>query len=1674
MNRVQDYYIPTQPHITLSPAAYTNGNVSVVIDGSIDNETAVKKYQYMLSGATSTGWTDYTGSLVLSNSGVTQITARALDYNDNTSPVSTANAYIDKTAPNAPSIAVDRSGWYSGNKVITIAHGQDSLSGVQKSQYQINGGGWIDYTGPFTVSERLTVGARTLDQVGNISSVTTLDTLIDKMAPAAPSISVDRNGWYSGNKVITITHGQDAVSGVQKSQYQLNGGSWTDYTGPFSVGERVTVGARTLDQAGNASPVSTLDTLIDKTAPGAPSVSADRSGWYSGNKVIMISHGQDNLSGVQKSQYQLNGGSWQDYTAPFTVSDRLTVGARTLDQAGNTSPVTTLDTLIDKASPSAPTITVDRSGWYNENKVITIAHGQDTVSGVQKSEYQINGGNWSEYKGPFTVSERVIVGARTLDQAGNASPVTTLDALIDKSAPEPPQISISGGSSWQSGTKTVTITDGNDQGGSGARETEYRINDGDWTKYTGPFVVKEEEQTIYARTWDNAENVSSEASAESNIDKTAPTTPIIHMNPDGDTSENIEISITPGSDTLSGVKITEYKVGAATGWQKYTGPFVVSEEGEHQVFSRSTDNAGNISTIVNGTAVIDRTPPTPPIISLSTDDYTAGDVQFTISGSADARAFGYEYKIGNGSYTSGDQGEVSEDGLTVITARAVDAAGNISDETSTTVRIDKKDPVIHMSPSQREWSADSITATIQYQDDGSGINPDRRYYKVTSTPDEPNSWELANSNSFQVNIMEEGTWYIHAKVEDYVGNSEVINSSALRLQLPPEVPELSVQSVGLQEAALQWTLPGGNTYIDGYEYTLRNLTNGKTMNVTYPGDRVIDHSLSPGTNYEYELTVRNHVGEAVSHSVRLLTLPAAPASLALHPVDRDAGQLTASFDPVQSADSYRIVAYEMPQQQEVYNQTVTDSVYQSVLNLQPGTVYNVAVSAINATGEGPAMIQSILSLPDTPNGFKSVSIGENRVDLTWHSVTTATYYTLDRDGMSVTESVYEDYYSDTGLSAGIRYDYRLAAINSTGPGAYSHLDVLTLPGVVNGLTVIEARRNEMDIAWNRVRGASGYNIFVNGVDEHRVGADVLKTAITDLPAGSPAKITIQAFNSSGMGVTNDVYGLTLPEQPGEVTVSDIQEQSAVLSWTPIHGATKYNIDIDGRNYTTADTQLRVAGLSAGTNYAFTLTAGNTSGYGDRRNGELLTLPGQVVGFTAQQPKDRSFMLSWEPVKSATNYIVYQGKDEIGTTSEASIQVQDLQPGQDYAYQVIAVNGTGKGAPGTFHWRTYPSSIQQGDAWITEVTSNSAAAEWLEVPGADYYRVYLDGELLGDTTALRFNFTGFESSELHTAVIEPVNSSGASSRFELPFETLPDSEFTAEAEPTSSTSITVTVGNTKPNDTIVIAHKGEVIYKGKNPVFVWEHLKSGTEYEIEVWTENRNGDKSESQIITERTYSSSKPSVPPAIDNVIDVPAVTPPADVPTSAPVVDQPVDNGSGKPKFTDIDRSFNKGKIQALADDGILKGTSDTTFEPFREVTRAEFASMMVRALQLPTEPDTALTFEDIQADGWYIPELQTAIKHVVARGFSESVFAPDMRISREQASKMVGNVARTIQETDNFGGFYTDESGIAEWAKTEVLGLTKESLLQGYPDGSFRPKQSVTRQEAAEMIFNLLNKH
>jgi hypothetical protein len=1691
---IVDKTAPGAPALLINNPTYSNADKVVTIQHGADSGgSGVLKSQYRI-GANGV-WTDYVSAINVTQEGV-NIYARTLDNAGNIGAVSELDPKIDKTVPTAPTITTDKAGKSNTNVTVTITPGTDAKSGVARTEYALSGAtvsDWKTYSAPFQVTNegQTIISARTVDNAGNFSSAKTAVIHIDKTGPAKPTIVPSKT---LSNAAIPVEIVPASDSDLSGTEFKLDGAviqNWQTYSGRFSVpaveGE-TTITARSIDTVGNLSAESTAKVLMDMTKPTSPLISLNPSGKVTSDVTANITPGTDALSGVKITEYALSGAvntDWKEAAAPFTISTEgnTVVRARTIDKAGNISEVTEETVWIDRTSPGLPEIHPSKTVSNRDIRVIIEPPADQDVSLTEyKLEGTLNQG-WQPYNSEFMIPAdmegETVITARSTDDVGNVGKETSVTVLIDTTSPTAPVIEVNKASP-SSEDVSVHIRPGTDTE-SGMHRTEYILSGATQFKWpadaTDDFIISAEGTTVItARSYDQAGNVSDEAIYELTIDKTKP---VATVTADAEYAQEAIQADFQFADALSGVNKRYFQISDSPDtpqtWIPVDGDTqtTITDEGIWYVHARAVDKAGNVADADPLRVVVDRTSPSAPVITTTEDGFTSGNVDFTVDGSADLLSpFYYEYQIGTGAFKKGNSGSITENGTVVISARAIDAAGNVSAITSKTVYIDKQGPAIDISPDGRNWSDDDIQASISFTDEGSGVK--ERYYKITNSLNDPDTWDIAADNRVEVTIQDEGAWYIHAKAVDQVGNEEITVSKPLHLQKEPEAPSLSLQSVKQDEAVLEWSLPSGSAYTDGYKYTLYNRSTGQRVMADYPENVLTVTGLLPGTRYPFELEVSNHVGKATSSVIEVLTLPPAPQHMVVSPVEYDSSQMLVSAEPVQSATAYRLRAVQANTMQEVFNETVTTSVYAPVLNLQSGTFYDISISAINESGEGPATHQSIMSLPASP-GFTYVQVGERDIDLQWDSVTSATYYELERDGITVHDDVYNAFH-DVGLNSGTEYSYRLTATNESGSGDETRLDLITLPGKTENFRSLDAGEDWIRLGWRPVRGAAGYWFSLDGGSPIQLEAAQNEITIRDLPAGQSAQFTIQPYNRSGLGASEATYALTLPSQVDELRFTEIGEKSVKVSWDAVPGATKYQVSMAGQITTVSDTFAVFTGLEGGTVYKASVVSGNASGFGQEVSATVLTLPSAPQGLKSMNERDKSFTLTWTPLKSAASYRVEQeGIGELGIVTSPAINVSSLLPGILYHFRVFAMNENGEGNYSRFTYRTLPSDMQEGSLKISEITSSSAQVTWKAVDGADFYRVYLDRQVIGETTGLVNDLNTLNSSQKYAVSVEPINSSGTGGMLSVVFETKPSGDFTLSSEHTTD-SVTLYFEGVQPNDTVVVSLAGKEVYRGKVSQFTKNELTPGTGYRFTVWTENNGGDKSEMKVLIVRT--DTKPSkgtgggggAGGGPTTVIGEPTVPVQEPVEPQIPVNDTKFEEKDTDGKtFVDINKTFSRDKITYLAAKGIVEGTTERTFEPNREVTRAEFTAMMVRALELPEASETKLTFKDIDSQGWYISELQTAITHVIARGFNADVFAPNAVINREQASKMVGNAVNNTPK-GTIEGLYSDENEISEWAKTEVLGLTQESLLQGYPDGSFRPKQNMTRAETAEMIFNM----
>jgi len=289
---------------------------------------------------------------------------------------------------------VGNNSWYTSGVTVTLT-AYDPGSGVNFTNYQINSGGWLNYTGAFLLSGQgsYTIEFYSVDNASNVEATHSISFDIDTVAPTTAHGSVD----YT----ITLTP-TDATSGVDYTMYRINGGSWLTYAGTFSAGSSgmIAIDCYSVDNAGNTEISSTFSVTNDKTAPATTARlagTAKLNGWYVSNVTVTLL-ATDNVGGcgVEVTNYQIDGGGWQTYTLPFIIA---TDGAHIIkfnstDLAGN---IESNKNITFKTDKTKSTLTINQTTGFEVTVNYTVISwmGSDATSGMQRFEISINGGSFS-------------------------------------------------------------------------------------------------------------------------------------------------------------------------------------------------------------------------------------------------------------------------------------------------------------------------------------------------------------------------------------------------------------------------------------------------------------------------------------------------------------------------------------------------------------------------------------------------------------------------------------------------------------------------------------------------------------------------------------------------------------------------------------------------------------------------------------------------------------------------------------------------------------------------------------------------------------------------------------------------------------------------------------------------------------------------------------------------------------------------------------------------------------------------------------------------------------------------------------------------------------------------------------------------------------------------------
>ncbi|WP_339298666.1 Ig-like domain-containing protein [Paenibacillus sp. FSL R5-0623] len=188
-------------------------------------------------------------------------------------------------------------------------------------------------------------------------------------------------------------------------------------------------------------------------------------------------------------------------------------------------------------------------------------------------------------------------------------------------------------------------------------------------------------------------------------------------------------------------------------------------------------------------------------------------------------------------------------------------------------------------------------------------------------------------------------------------------------------------------------------------------------------------------------------------------------------------------------------------------------------------------------------------------------------------------------------------------------------------------------------------------------------------------------------------------------------------------------------------------------------------------------------------------------------------------------------------------------------------------------------------------------------------------------------------------------------------------------------------------------------------------------------------------------------------------------------PVLNNPVEPTT-EPGFSDISGHWAEARIKQASSKGIINGYPDGTFNPGKNITRAEFSVMLMGALS-SQKAELELVFSDKTEIGtWAKMAVSQAVQEGIISGYPDDTFRPNTNITRAEMVVMVANAIK-VSITGNATTSFADDKSIPVWAKTSVEALKELGLVEGMGNNDFKPKAQTTRAEAVVILMNMIDK-
>ena len=169
----------------------------------------------------------------------------------------------------------------------------------------------------------------------------------------------------------------------------------------------------------------------------------------------------------------------------------------------------------------------------------------------------------------------------------------------------------------------------------------------------------------------------------------------------------------------------------------------------------------------------------------------------------------------------------------------------------------------------------------------------------------------------------------------------------------------------------------------------------------------------------------------------------------------------------------------------------------------------------------------------------------------------------------------------------------------------------------------------------------------------------------------------------------------------------------------------------------------------------------------------------------------------------------------------------------------------------------------------------------------------------------------------------------------------------------------------------------------------------------------------------------------------------------------------------FSDLPDNWSKPALEFAIANGLLQGY-DGLLRPNDPMTRAEMATVLNQAFA--AEAQAVISFADVPSTAWYYTQVAKAVQMQTFAGVSDTQFAPNLSITREQAFAAIARAFR-LEDSGTAGlDKFSDKGEVSSWAQNSLSVLAGGGYVVG-DNGKLRPRDTITRAEFCQVMYQLI---